>query len=93
MMERNPTADACLTNSDVDHAARIIANLKARLDAAEAQLARAEADKTKMAAILVIAAGGRIQVNPKDMADVHQYDLRQYEFVRGGATVFEARRK
>lgn len=92
-MERDPTADACLTNGDVDRAAGIIANLKARLDEAEAKLADAERIKFETAAMLVIAAGGRIQVNPRDMADVHSYELRQFNFVQNGAIVFTARRK
>lgn len=90
-MERDPTADACLTNGDVDHAAGIIANLKARLDAAEAKLAEAERDKMRMATVLVIAAGGRIQVDPCHLRDLPRYTITQFEFMQGGSTVFEAR--
>lgn len=85
-MSREPDGDAYLTNADVDHAASIIANLKARLD-------EAERSKASMMIALVQGAGGRIQVDAQIARDLPRYEVIQTIFQQTGDMVFETRRK
>lgn len=85
-VNREPNGDAGLLNSDVDHFAAVVANLKARLDAAEL-------GKAQMMLALVKGAGGRIEVRPTDLHDLPYFEVVQTVFQQTGAMIFEARRK